>query len=161
MENRIANYNATPPTRLNGQATGLEVDENGNLKATLATTLQNIDDNGTESDTIGISPTLRSDAFKATITSANATTAVQVKAKTAAKRIYVTDLIISVDTAMNVQLQDDAGTPVVAMEQIYLPANSVFSKTFSTPMMLGVNVDLNIKASVSGNVSATVLGYVI
>lgn len=99
--------------------------------------------------------------FQETITSANATSATAVKAKTAAKKIYVTDLIISVDTAMNVQLQDDNGSPVVLMEQIYLPANSVFSKTFSTPLVVATNQDLDVVASASGNISVTVTGYVI
>jgi hypothetical protein len=98
--------------------------------------------------------------FQSTITSANATSATMVKAKTAAKKIYITDVIISVDTAMNVQLQNDAGTPVVLMEQIYLPANSVFSKLFSTPMEVDTNTDLDTITSVAGNISVTVLGYV-
>lgn len=145
----------------NGRSSALSVDSNGNLNTSLATALDNIDSNGVESDKVGVSPTRRSDAFQATITSANATSATQVKAKTAAKRIYVTDLIISVDTAMNVQLQDDAGSPAVLMEQVYVPANSVFSKVFSTPLMLAVNQDLDVIASATGNISVTVLGYVI
>lgn len=145
----------------NGRSSALSVDSNGNLNTSLATALDNIDSNGVESDKIGVSPTRRSDAFRATITSADATSSTVVKAKTAAKRIYVTDLIISVDTAMNVQLQDDAGSPEVLMEQIYLPANSVFSKVLSTPIMLAVNQDLRVITSASGNISVTVLGYVI
>lgn len=116
---------------------------------------------GVETDSILSLPARRSDAFQATITSANATSATAVKAKTAAKSIYVTDIIISVDTAMSVQLQDDAGSPVVHMEQIYLPANSVFSKRFATPMKLATNVDLDVITSASGNISVTALGYVI
>lgn len=116
---------------------------------------------GAETNTILAAPFRRADAFQATITSANATSATDVKAKTAAKKIYVTDLIISVDTAMNVQLQDDTGTPVVLMEQIYLPAVSVFSKTFATPLMVDTNKDLEVITSASGNISITVTGYVI
>lgn len=44
MSNHIANYNSTPPTRADGQATGLEVDSNGNLKETLATALDKTND---------------------------------------------------------------------------------------------------------------------
>lgn len=138
----------------------VEDDESAAI-VTMGTTLDNVDANGVESDKVGVSPTRRSDAFRATITSANATSSTVVKAKTAAKRIYVTDLIISVDTAMNVQLQDDAGSPEVLMEQIYLPANSVFSKVLSTPIMLAVNQDLRVITSASGNISVTVLGYII
>lgn len=39
MSNHIANYNSTPPTRADGQATGLEVDSTGNAKVTQATLL--------------------------------------------------------------------------------------------------------------------------
>jgi len=99
--------------------------------------------------------------FRKTITSSDATSATQVKEKTADKRIYITDLIISVDTAMNVQLQDDAESPAVTMEQIYLPANSVFSKSFLTPLQLAENVDLDVITSVSGNISITTTGYVV
>ena len=54
--------------------------------------------------------------FSATITSANASTATQVVAKTAAKKIYVTSLMISVgSTALEVQLQSDNGSPQVVM----------------------------------------------
>lgn len=106
-------------------------------------------------------PFRRSDAFQATMTSADATTATSVKAKTAAKKIYITDIIISTDTAMNIQLQDDAGSPEVLMEQIYVPANMVFSKTFSTPVMVATNQDLDVVASVAGNISVTATGYVI
>jgi hypothetical protein len=61
---------------------------------------------------------------------------------------------------MNVQLQNDAGTPVVLMEQIYLSANNVFSRSFSTPMEVDINTDLDVIASVAGSISVTVLGYV-
>lgn len=100
----------------------------------------------------------RADAVQATITSSDATSATQVVAKVAAKNIYVTDVVISVDTAMSVQLQDDAG-PAVLMEQIYLPANSVWSKTFSTPLLVATNQDLDVIASLAGNISVTVTGY--
>lgn len=100
-------------------------------------------------------------SFQATVTSANATSATAVKAKTASKKIYVTDLIISVDTAMNVQLQDDNGSPAVLVEQMYMPANSVFSKTFRTPLVVATNQDLDVITSASGNISVFVSGYVI
>lgn len=102
-----------------------------------------------------------SESFQATITSANATSATAVKAKTAAKKIYVTDMVISTDTAMNIQVQDDTGTPVVLIEQMYFPANSIWSKQFKTPMVVDTNKDLDIIASASGNISVYVSGFVI
>ncbi len=102
-------------------------------------------------------------SFQATITSADATTATQVKAKTTAKKIHVTSLIISTDTAMNLQLQSDNGTPQVVMEQIYLAANGGMALTFPDkfPLVVDTNEDLDIKASVSGNISVTITGYVV
>jgi hypothetical protein len=101
--------------------------------------------------------------FQATITSADATTATQVKAKTAAKKIHVTSLIISTDTAMNIQLQSDNGTPQVVMEQIYLAANGGMALTFPErfPLTVNTNEDLDVIASASGNISVTVTGYVV
>jgi len=99
----------------------------------------------------------RADAIQATITSADASSATAVVAKVAAKNIYVTDIVISVDTEMSVQLQDDAAA--VLMEQIYLPATSVWSKTFTTPLLVATNQDLDVLASVAGNISVTVTGY--
>lgn len=109
----------------------------------------------------GVVPVYSDDCFQATITSANATSATQVKAKTASKSIYITDIVISTDTAMNIQLQDDTGTPVVLMEQMYFPASSIWSKTFVVPLKVATNKDLNVIASASGNISVTVTGYVI
>ena len=103
------------------------------------------------------------EAFQATITSANATTATTIKANAeAGTSIYITDLIISTDTAMNIQLQDStAVTPLVMMEQIYMPAVSVFSKTFRIPIKVTAAKDLNVIASASGNISVFVSGYLI
>jgi len=132
-------YNSTFFTLTSGEGSALATDASGVL----------------------ISTARRADAFQATITSADATTATQVKAKTASKKIYITDLVISVDTAMSIQLQDDAGTPEVLMEQIYLPANSVFSKAFNTPLVVATNQDLDVITSAAGNISVTCTGYVV
>lgn len=104
-------------------------------------------------------PVYATESFQATFTSADATTAAIVKAKTAAKKIYITDLIISSASAINIQLQDDA--PTVLMEQVYFPANSIFSKSFKTPLVVDTNKDLNVIASGAGAISVTVTGYVI
>lgn len=103
--------------------------------------------------------------FQATITSADATSATQVKAKTADKKINVTSLIVSTDTAMNIQFQDDAGTPVVLMEQIYLAANGGFAMSAASSslpiMQVDTNQDLDVIASAAGNISVQVSGYVV
>ncbi len=101
--------------------------------------------------------------FQATITSADAQAATQVKAKTAAKKIHVTDIIISVDTQMSVQLQSDNGTPQVVMEGVYLSADGGFTKTFNPrfPLVVNTNEDLDVITSAAGNISVTITGYVV
>ena len=100
--------------------------------------------------------------FQATITSADASSATQVKAKTADKKIHIVSLVISTDTAMNIQLQSDNGTPQVVMEQIYLAANGGMALTFPErfPLQVNTNEDLDVIASAAGNISVTAVGYV-
>lgn len=140
MEIIHGEYNSTAPTHTSGTHP-VQIDANGNLKVSAA---------GSER---------RSDAFQATMTSADAQFAKQVKAATAAKSIYITDLVISVGTAMSVQLEDSDAT--VVMEQVYMAENSTFSKTFTTPLKLTSAKGLNAVASTAGNLSVTVSGYVI
>lgn len=104
--------------------------------------------------------------FHATITSADASTATQVKAKTAAKKIYVTSLMISVgSTALEVQLQSDNGTPQVVMEEIFLAANGGLtwsSASDKTPLFIvNTNEDLDVITSAAGDVTVAVSGYVV
>ncbi len=101
--------------------------------------------------------------FQATFTSADAQSAAPVKAKTAAKKIHVTDIIISVDTQMSVQLQSDNGSPQIVMEGVYLSADGGFTKTFNPrfPLVVNTNEDLDVITSAAGNISVTVTGYVV
>jgi hypothetical protein len=98
--------------------------------------------------------------FHATITSADASTAVQVLAGTSGKSIYLTDVVISTDSALTLQLEDSAGTPNVLVEDLFMPATSVWSKTWSTPIPVIAGNDLNVLASGAGNISVTVTGYI-
>jgi hypothetical protein len=104
--------------------------------------------------------------FQATITSANASTATQVKAKTTAKKIHVTSLVVSVgSTAMEVQLQSDNGTPQVVMEEMFFPANGGLTLTACDPKLplfiVNTNEDLDVIASAAGDVTVSVSGYVV
>lgn len=103
--------------------------------------------------------------FQSTFTSADATAAAPVKVKTSAKKIHVTSLIISTDTAMNIQLQSDNGTPVVQMEGVYLADNGGLTLTSvdkTLPLfVLPTNEDLDVIASATGNISVTISGYVV
>ena len=104
--------------------------------------------------------------FSATITSADASTATQVVAKTAAKKIYVTSLMISVgSSALEVKLQSDNGTPQVVMREVFLAANgglawSAADKTLPL-FVVNTNEDLDVITSGSGDVTVSVSGYIV
>lgn len=99
--------------------------------------------------------------FQATITSSDAQSATQVKAKTAGQKIYILLLTVSTDTEMNIQFQDDAGTPNVLTEQMYFAANggAVIPFPRQAPLVVTTNQDFDVIASTSGNISVTITGY--
>jgi len=111
----------------------------------------------------GVVPGLHATHWNATITSADATSATQVKAAGAAGvRHYITSVVLSTDTAMNIQIQDDAGTPVVAIEGIYLAANGgmVYPIPAGSAIMMGTDAqDIDVIASAAGNISVTMTGF--
>ncbi|GAF86380.1 unnamed protein product, partial [marine sediment metagenome] len=87
-------------------------------------------------------------------------TAREIVAKVASRKIYVTSLIISVDTAANYWLEDEDGTAVTA--KMYFAANGGCAQTFpeGTPLnTVTVNKGLFVKGSASGNVGVTVTYY--
>lgn len=98
--------------------------------------------------------------FQATITSADAQSATQVKAKTADRKMYILSLVVSTDTAMNIQFQDDTG-PTVLIEQLYLAANGGAHLTWppEAPLVVNTNEDFDVIASATGNISVTITGY--
>ena len=104
----------------------------------------------------GIQPQL----FQATFTSADATSAAPVKAKTASRKMYILSLVVSTDTAMNIQFQDDTG-PTVLIEQLYFAANGGAHLTWpaDAPLVVNTNEDFDVIASAAGNISVTITGY--
>jgi len=104
---------------------------------------------------------VQSARFQATIASADATSATQVQAKAAGKSIYITSLVLSTDTAMNLKLQDDAASPAVILQSVHLAANGGVALSWPEdwPLKVAENQDLDVIASASGNISVTVVGY--
>ena len=103
---------------------------------------------------------LQPQAAKATLDNADTTTAREVVAATATRRIFVTSLILSVDTAGNYWLEDGDATAVTG--KFYLAANGGVAVTFpeGTPLnTVTQNKALNVKGSTAGNVSVTVTYY--
>ena len=65
---------------------------------------------------------------------------------------------------MNVQIQDDAGTPNVAVENIYLAANGGFVLPIpaGTAIPMGAdNQDIDVIASTAGNITVFATGITI
>jgi len=98
--------------------------------------------------------------FQATFTSADAQAAAPVKAKTADRKMYILSLVVSVDTAMNVQFQDDTG-PTVLIEGMYFAANGGAHLTWpaEAPLVVNTNEDFDVITSAAGNISVTITGY--
>lgn len=86
------------------------------------------------------------------------TTANVTAAPTSGEKLVITDIIVSVDTAMNVILEEEtAGTDFM---KFYMPANSTLQITPRSPLKLNTkDKKLNAKASVSGNIALTIFYY--
>ncbi len=95
----------------------------------------------------------------ARFTSADATTVVDVSdAPTTGQKLVVTDLIVSVDTAMGVAFYEkDAAEPLLEM---FLPANGTAQITPRGKLKLTTaNKTLQVKTSAAGNISVTPIYY--
>ena len=89
------------------------------------------------------------------VQSTDATSGVTLWAATTGKSHYITDMIVSVDTAMTVSIKD--GTDIIL--EVYLAANGGFIMNFQTPLKGSTATDLTVTTSASGKVSVTVTGY--
>jgi hypothetical protein len=98
--------------------------------------------------------------FQATFTSADAQAAAPVKVKTASRKMYILSLVVSVDTEMSVQFQDDTG-PTVLIEGMYFAANGGAHLTYppEAPLVVNTNEDFDVITSAAGNISVTITGY--
>lgn len=128
------------------------------VQVTSVTKLEGIID-GTENDNILVMPGRRIDAFEATLLTADATTAVSVKALTASKSHYITDIVISTDTAGWIRIEDTDATTI--MPRKYFPANSIWSKSYVTPKKVTTAKAILVLAQNAGNISVDINGYTI
>lgn len=102
--------------------------------------------------------TRRSDAFNAEYNGASSASNQSVKTATASMKHYVTDLMISTDTAQTITIRDGAST--VLFGPFYLPANCVVSKPLMTPKPGSTNTAINVVCSGAvGNVTVNIGGY--
>ena len=79
----------------------------------------------------------------------------------ASLRLYITDIVLSTDTAMNIKLvEDTAGSPADVAGPYYFAANGGMAMPFKTPLPITANTDLGFTSSASGNHTLEVHGYI-
>jgi hypothetical protein len=99
----------------------------------------------------------RADAWNANANYAAAQTDAIVKAAPGANlALYVTDILFSTDTAMNIFLEAAAA---IITPKVYLAANGGWSAHFQTPVRWTTNTAITITSSAAGNHSVLILGY--
>jgi len=74
--------------------------------------------------------------------------------------LYITDVILSTDTAGNIKLVEDTASAVDILELMYFAANGGMVSNFRTPIKLTANKNLGITSSMAGNHSITVCYYI-
>ena len=148
-------YNTSPFTLLTGEGSALSIDANGNQYVVLASAISGII-SGAENDTILTAPHRRTDSWQNAQTDTDITTPTVVQAGVAAKKIYITDIVISAPAAMIILLQDEDD---VLHMPLTFPAAGIFSKQLATPIQLGTDKDLEIKSDTVGVVKWLLTGY--
>jgi hypothetical protein len=99
----------------------------------------------------------RADAWSANDNYAIAQTDTVVKAAPGAGlALYVTDILFSTDTAMNIFLEAGA---VIMTPAVYLAVNGGWSAHFQTPIRWTTATAITITSSAAGNHSVLILGY--
>jgi len=96
-------------------------------------------------------------SFRNIYSTADATTPEQFLFGIPGKTAVITDIVISTDTALKAWVEDDDNAVLIV--DLYLPATSVWSKTWSSPIELTEGYSAYIASSVAGNISITVTGY--
>jgi hypothetical protein len=88
----------------------------------------------------------------------NATGGNLVKAGISGKSIYITDLMISAQQAGQIWFYDGAGTTVI--DRIFLAANGLFEKSWTTPIKVASGQSLYVKSNAQIHFTLQMSGYV-
>lgn len=100
----------------------------------------------------------RADSFHAAAEYTTAQTATEIQAAPGASlKLYVTDVVLSTDTAMTMSL--DSGATLVIPNK-YFAANGGMATHFQTPIECPANTSLTFTSSAAGNHSVQVEGYI-
>jgi hypothetical protein len=76
----------------------------------------------------------------------------------AGKTYYITDMVFSTSVAMDfIEFRDTTATTIL---DLFMPASSVWSKTWCTPINVGLGNGFQIVTPTPGDVSMTVTGYI-
>lgn len=75
-------------------------------------------------------------------------------------RYYITDIILSTDAAMNIELNENTSSPVVIAGPYYFAANGGIAAHFKTPIALTANEELSFTSSAAGNHTIQVHGFI-
>ena len=75
--------------------------------------------------------------------------------------LFITDIVVSTDTAGSVKfLEDTASAKTDKVELMYFAANGGIAMPFKTPVKLTANKDFGITSTIAGNHSVTVNGFI-
>lgn len=75
--------------------------------------------------------------------------------------LYITDITMSTDTAMNIKLvEDTAGVPADVWKPMYFAANGGLVTNLKTPIKVTANKDLGYTSSAAGNHSLVICGFI-
>jgi hypothetical protein len=171
-------YNSTPPTLDDGEQVQLQMDASGNLKATLATGSNVIGTVAIDQTTFGTTNAVYIAGVNGGIkdsgpawttvfgvsgaryTSADrsGSAASVTDAPTSGQKLVITDCLISVDTAMRVDLKEQTSGTVLA--SVYLPANGTYQFTPRSRLKLATaDRTLQVQTSAAGNIAVTAFYY--
>lgn len=95
--------------------------------------------------------------FLVTEASADTTLGLNVGTPVTGKSFYITDMVISSDTEMEISLTESDNDPI--MNAMYFPKQAIWSKTWCTPIILHPTTNLVVTGSIAGNVSVTITGF--
>jgi len=114
----------------------------------------------TKSNPLPITFSQRTGYFETNVQSLNATTPVLLKAATAGKKIYITDVIIGVKSAGDVDIRTLQAGPTLIIGVLPMANTSNFSHTYFTPRSVDVGQAIYLFSSASGAISCQISGYV-
>ena len=98
------------------------------------------------------------ETYQEHIYTTDATSDEVVKAGVASKNIYVTDYVVSTSVDVTLEIKDSPGNETFFI--LFLPANSVWSKSMSVPTVVATGDGISINSTVAGDITVTIAGYV-